>query len=183
MRRSLILVLAMLVMGLLAASCFDSSTPSGSTQSSGGPTGDASQAVPHWQIRYEIGRPAVARRWLPACPSGARCRAIRPKGWGTSSGKPLWARMITRTLICPSGGGGDYLRGQSACRALRTLRAVLGRKTAGACPCPLSLDVPGEATLIGGSHRITLPLTFCPYCGHGNTAGVDHALALLQSRG
>jgi len=174
----------MLLASILAAGCFDSATPSGSAGSSGGGTTGVSPvtpAAPHWRIQYEIGFPRPARRQLPACPAAARCRAIRPKGWSTSSGKPLWALMVTRNLTCPSGVG-DYLRGQSACRALARLRAVLGRKTATACSCPLSLGVPGRATLIGSSRRIALPLAFCPYCGHGNTAGVDHALALLQPR-
>jgi hypothetical protein len=176
------MAVATLVVGVLSAGCFDSATPSGAagsgTEGVTGITGDATLAAPHWRIRYEIGFPQPVRRRLPRCPAGVRCHDIIAKGWSTSSGKPLWARMVTRTLVCPSGTG-DYPHGQSACRALATLRTVLARKTAGECSCPPPAGVVGQATLVRAGRPITLPLEFCPYCGHGDSQAVDRDLQLL----
>ena len=183
MRRSFITAVAMLLASILAAGCFDSATPSGSAGTTGGgataSSSGGTQAVPHWQIRYEVGFPEPVRHRLPACPAGMRCHDVIAKGWSTSSGKPLWARVSTRTLVCPSGTG-DYPHGRSACRGLATLRAVLARKPTGFCSCPPPPAVPGEATLVGGRRRILVSLWFCDYCGHGDSRAVDHALALLQ---
>jgi hypothetical protein len=183
MRRSIIIGLAAMLMVGVAAGCFDTATPSGSAGTTSGSSIDLSIGVvqiPRWTIRYEVGFPEPSRHQLPPCPAGAACHDIVLKGWTTGSGRRMWARVATHHVGCPAGPGDATL--PAACGALATLQAILRTHAAGACSCPASVGLQGEATLRHAGRKIVVPLTFCPYCGHPGADKADAALRVLTPR-